>query len=420
MSHKRVIVSSSDDDDDILLTRPISPGLTDMDDTLLDDSTPPSLTLPAAPDQTLLVTVSNPPEQLLTSPATILAGMMAYLSDDDDIKEPTISTQTVAEYQREPSPARPPTTTEVKIGQQLKLKTTKRLGEKKHKKKKKAKKLKKEGKSRSHRRSSVPRSSLPNLKVTVPTATLPIVALSQLTTEQLNLAASNGQPTADQSAPAPTDDHPMDDQPTLPPTEDPTTPTPATTEPPAPPPTVALPKSKPISPVRPQRRFPSREVSEAAERAVEAICGPQANRACSTCHGKNFDTRSSLRAHARSHHVRYFCTCGYRTMTRDSVRRHQRIKERAGDERSHDGICAVSLDNIVEFVRKFWPHKVDSIIKIYGKNDQEASTAVKQMPPTLSLPVGYRIPKQSCHCSELEGRIARLEGVVARLRRALE
>lgn len=195
---------------------------------------------------------------------------------------------------------------------------------------------------------------------------------------------------------------------------------------------------KPTSPVRPVRHFPSSLISEKVRKDILDARGPPSNRACPLCHGKLYPTRDGLRDHIRTHFVRFFCECGYCTLTRDSISRHQRIKEKANDPRPHKAICEVSVDQVAEFQKKQWPLKNYVIPRRHHQRPPTNLPPTKvprpKSPPATSGPTiaattsaPPKLPASTC-CGDashpqriraLEERVSRLEDIIGRMRDAV-
>ena len=127
------------------------------------------------------------------------------------------------------------------------------------------------------------------------------------------------------------------------------------------------------------------------------------------CSDKVYKKRAYLLEHMHTHFTRYFCECGFCNVHRRSIERHQAIKTRVEDGRSHSLVCEVSLDNVEEFRARHWPLQAFKIPKL--------TTSTQQTPITPQTEHTACVSREEYE--QLEQRIRRAEEVIANLRAAL-
>lgn len=303
MSHKRRLVSSSEDDDIL----PSLPNVFDQDTDVesvqsaghpdqipiptLQTATTPSSAVPRffAPHITCQSSGTAHPESPTKRTAT-LVGMEAYASDDDDVA-PTceIESETIS---IKVLPATPPP----QMGPCASIEKPKR---------KKGKKAK-----RDREPEPVPEQPAAKAKRTEIVAKQPAVQLCPLPLSVAGL-------------------------PRIP----------------------RLSKAKPVSPVRPQRaapiveEFPLTFVSRVTNQKLARLKAATEQRTCPDC-GATFDRHGKMMAHVRrAHTLVAVCICGYRSLCRDNVTRHQRTMARRGTP--HLKVATVSVDQEKEFKERF-------------------------------------------------------------------
>lgn len=296
MSHKRRLVSSSDEDDVLPSIQHTFEQDTDVESVRSASYLDP---MPTATLRTVIALSSATSPEPPTKRIATLVGMEAYASDDDAGPACEIQSETI---RVEVLPVTPP------------REVVTDAAHKKVKKSKKDKKGKKEKKFKKARRDSEPE---------------PVSAPPTAETQKVEVAIQ--QPTV-QLCPLPFS---VAGLPRIP----------------------KLSQQKPISPVRPQRanpaseEFPSSFVSRATGQRLDRLKAETERRDCSDC-GATFDRHSKLLAHVRrAHALVTVCVCGYRSLSRDNVTRHQRTMASRGVP--HLKAATVSTDQEKEFKERF-------------------------------------------------------------------